>query len=163
MTMIDFFAAVSNGFRAWGASSLILALPVVGEFLNIAFRGATTSAKFEWKLADCPSRLNSIRVFAVSLWHEGSTSPFKVNMWVIVLLFAFLVTAGTGIFAASNFSSDGLSDYRLTILMGFAWGFISSAGWAFTISTGENPRAMAKSSAVLLFTFQGIAFGLGMA
>ncbi len=150
--------AITNGFRAWGASSLLLALPVLAPAIVSAVQGALLAAHAEAMLAARHSRRRVALVFLLALWREGDAQPTPVNLWAIAPMMVFLGVAGGSIFIADVFAG-GYYDPRLTIVMFFAWLIIATGGWLFTISTARDRISMAVSSVLLLIVFLVLSLG----
>ena len=156
MTEISLVTAVTNGFRAWGAASLLLALPVIVPFIWRASAGAAMQAWFSYGVTE-PRAWNLIGGFFTGLWREGWQSKVRVNVWLAIGLLLFLGGAGSGIFVTINFSPDGLRDQRLADAMLAMWALLSSCGWGFTISTARHPLGMAFASMTLLMCMMGLS------
>jgi len=155
---MDFVIAITNGFRAWGAASLLLALPVLVPAIVSALRGAWMAGCMEVQLSAHTEWRRVLRVFLIALWREGRTQPFPVNLWAIVPMMLFLGVAGSSIFIADLFG-EGFYDPRLTAIMFAAWLLIACGGWLFTISSVRDPVSMSICSFLLLLTFAVLSLG----
>lgn len=155
---MDLLIAITNGFRAWGAASLLLALPVLGPAIVSAIRGALMAGQLEVRLSTHTHWLRVVRVFLLALWREGQTQPMPINLWAIVPMMLFLFGAGGSIFVAENFAG-GYYDPRLTVVMFFGWLTIAIGGWLFTISSARDLISMSVCSALLLLTFTVLSLG----
>ena len=131
-------------------------------FICNAWRGAVMAAALEFELASNRKWHRAAWVFAIALWKEGWSTSVRINVWIVVLLMAFLVFAGSGIFIAAKFLT-GYHDPGLTVVMFFGWLVLAVAGWLFTITTARVPAPMGVCAALLLVSFTALSITMDVA